>query len=40
MEMDSNNKCSVVDVDGFIEAGKQFDLDIRLPEGYKKIYQY
>lgn len=31
--MDFENKCcSIVDVDGHIEAGKQFDLDIVLPE--------
>ena len=27
-----NDKCPVVEVDGFIEAGKQFDIDINLPE--------
>lgn len=37
MEMDSNNKCPVVEVDGFIEAGKQFDLDIKLPEDERNV---
>ena len=37
MEMDSNNKCPIVDVDGFIEAGKQFDLDIILPEDERNV---
>lgn len=35
MEMDMNfeNKCCpIIDIDGHIEAGKQFDLDIVLPE--------
>ena len=26
------DKCPVIEVDGFIEAGKQFDIDINLPE--------
>lgn len=31
--MDFENKCcSIIDVDGHIETGKQFDLDIVLPE--------
>ena len=34
MEMDMTKKCPVVEVNGFIEKGKQFDLDIELPEGY------
>ena len=32
MEMDNTKKYPVVEVDGFIETGKQFDLDIKLPE--------
>ena len=32
MEMDMTKKCPVVEVNGFIEKGKQFDLDIELPE--------
>ena len=31
--------CPVIDIDGFISNGKQFDLDITLPEVNKKKYQ-
>ena len=34
MEFD---KKVIVDVDGFIEAGKQFDLDLRLPEDERNV---
>ena len=34
MEFD---KKVIVDVDGFIEAGKQFDLDIKLPEDERNV---
>ena len=35
--MDFNKEmCPIVKVDGFIEKGKQFDIDINLPEGCKK----
>ncbi len=27
----------IVDVDGFIESGKQFDLDLRLPEDNRNV---
>ena len=37
MEMDTTKKCAVVEVDGFIETGKQFDLDIRLPEDDRNV---
>ena len=33
MEFD---KKVIVDVDGVVETGKQFDLDLRLPEDYRK----
>lgn len=39
MEMKNNkNCCPVLDVDGIISGGKQFDLDITLPDVNKKIY--
>lgn len=34
--MDFEKDCSPVEVDGFIEKGKQFDVEINLPEGNKK----
>lgn len=41
MEIDDNkNFCPKLDVDGVISAGKQFDLDITLPDVSKKMYQY
>ena len=39
MEYDKNI-CPVVNVDGVIERGKQYDLDITLPEVNEKIYQF
>lgn len=36
MEYDKN-VCPVVDVDGIIASGKQFDLDIRLPEDNRNV---
>ena len=30
--------CPVIDVEGFIEKGKQFDLDITLPDVNRKMY--
>lgn len=39
MEYDKNI-CPVVNVDGVIERGKQYDLDITLPDVNKKIYQF
>lgn len=37
MEYDKNI-CPIIDVDGVIESGKQFDLDITLPDGIVKKY--
>ena len=38
MEYENNNdKCPVVEVDGFIEAGKQFDIEINLPEDNRNV---
>ena len=37
MEMDMTKKCPVVEVNGFIEKGKQFDLDIELPEDERNV---
>ena len=38
MECENNNdKCPVVEVDGFIEAGKQFDIEINLPEDNRNV---
>ncbi len=37
MELDANKKCPVVEVNGFIEAGKQFDIDINLPEDERNV---
>jgi len=34
MEFDKKN---IVDIDGFIESGKQFDLDIRVPEDNRDV---
>ena len=36
MEYDKN-VCPIVDVDGVISSGKQFDLDIRLPEDNRNV---
>ena len=39
MEMDAKkNHCPDIDIDGVISAGKQFDLDITLPDVYRKKY--
>ncbi len=39
MEMDNKKPfCPILDVDGVISGGKQFDLDITLPDVYKKKY--
>ncbi len=37
MEMNKRPNCPVVDVDGFIEKGKQFDLEIVLPEDNRDV---
>ena len=36
MEYDKN-VCPVLDVDGVIASGKQFDLDIKLPEDHRNV---
>lgn len=40
MEIEENRKhhCPILDVDGVISGGKQFDLDITLPDVSKKKY--
>lgn len=39
MEMDYNKPvCPILDVDGVISGGKQFDLDITLPDVNRKKY--
>ena len=37
MEIDKKPQCPVLDVDGVISGGKQFDLDITLPEDNRLI---
>ncbi len=37
MEMDKKPHCPVVDIDGFIENGKQYDLEINLPEDNRNV---
>ena len=37
MEYDKKPMCPVIGVDGFIESGKQFDLDITLPEDNRNV---
>ena len=38
MEMDFENKCCpIIDIDGHIAAGKQFDLDIMLPKDDRNV---
>ena len=32
MDFDDDKKCKKVDIDGFIEKGTQYDLEINLPE--------
>lgn len=38
MEIDKKPMCPIIDIDGVIAAGKQFDLDIILPDGNFKKY--
>lgn len=41
MDMESKkNCCPVLDVDGVISGGKQFDLDITLPDVIVKKYHF
>lgn len=37
MEINKEPHCPVVEVDGFIEKGKQFDLEINLPEDNRNV---
>ena len=38
MEYENNEKkCPIVEVDGFIERGKQFDIEINLPEDERNV---
>ena len=38
MEYENNEKkCPIVEVDGFIETGKQFDIEINLPEDERNV---
>lgn len=37
MDFDKKPHCDIVEVDGFIEAGKQFDIDINLPEDNRNV---
>ena len=37
MEFDNKDKCPVVDVDGVISSGKQYDIDITLPEDNRSV---
>lgn len=39
MEMDNKGRCPILDIDGVISGGKQFDLDITLPDVYRIKYQ-
>ena len=35
--MNQNPHCPVIDIDGFIEKGKEFDIDITLPEDNREV---
>lgn len=37
MEMNKKINCPLVEVDGFIEKGKQFDLEVNLPEDNRDV---
>ena len=37
MEMDKKPHCPVIDIDGVIENGKQFDLEVTLPEDNRNV---
>ena len=37
MEMENKGHCPVLDIDGVISGGKQFDLDITLPEDNRDV---
>lgn len=36
--MKPNPHCPVIDINGFIEKGKEFDIDITLPDVYERKY--
>ena len=40
MEEFKKPECPKIDVDGVISKGKQFDLDITLPDVYRKKYHF
>ena len=37
MELDKKPNIPIIDIDGFIENGKEFDLDIKLPEDNRNV---
>ena len=37
MEFDEKKQCQDIKVNGFIEKGKQFDLEINLPEDNRNV---
>ena len=37
MEMNKKPCCPIIDIDGFIENGKQFDLEVNLPEDNRDV---
>ena len=37
MEMDKRPEMPVIDIDGFVENGKEFDLEIKLPEDNRNV---
>ena len=37
MEYENKDKCPVIEVDGFIEKGMQYDIDINLPEDNRNV---
>lgn len=40
LDFEKQKPCPVVEVDGVIEKGKQFDLDISLPDVHRKKYHF
>ncbi len=37
MEYDNKDNCPIVEVDGFVETGKQFDIEVNLPEDERNV---
>lgn len=37
MEMENKHEHQIIDIDGFIEHGKEFDLEIKLPEDERNV---